>query len=148
MTTRNGRSHPRRLQVFSLDPAADVRLDTAMISRCVLNVGWEDLTAGPIGDYVEVVDYDPASGCGYDPVDLDGLLATDGLSPSTGNPQFHQQMVYAVVMHTIKNFERVLFVPGTTVAIADVNDVRVYVLGPPKNDFFLKKGSSGLSVLW
>jgi hypothetical protein len=94
--------------VFSLDPAADVRLDTAMISRCVLNVEWEDLAPGPIGDYVEVIDYDPASGCGYDPVNLDQMLATDGLPPSTGNPQFHQQMVYAVVMHTIKNFEEVL----------------------------------------
>jgi len=102
------KSYPRRLQVYSLDPAADVRLDTAMISRCVLNVEWEDVKAGPIGDYVEVIDYDPASGCGYKPVDLDGLLATDGLSPSTGNPQFHQQMVYAIAMLTIKNFERIL----------------------------------------
>lgn len=108
MTTHKGQVHPRRLQVYSLDPAADVNLDTAMISRCVLNVEWEDLTAGPVGQYVEVIDYDPASGCGYEPVNLDQLLATDGLSPSTGNPQFHQQMVYAVVMHTIKNFERVL----------------------------------------
>jgi hypothetical protein len=103
------RHHPRRLLVFSLDPAADVRLDTAMISRCVLDVEWEDdLKPGPIGEYVEVVDFDPASGCGYDPVDLDTLLATDGMSPSTGDPQFHQQMVYAVAMFTIKNFERIL----------------------------------------
>src|SRR6185437_2104457 len=33
------------------------------------------------------------------------LLAQDGLAPSEGNPQFHQQMVYAVAMRTIRNFE-------------------------------------------
>jgi hypothetical protein len=100
----------RRLQVFSLDPAADVRLEDSLISRSVIPVRWEKLDAGPIGEYVEVVDVDPASGCVYDPVDLnDGaLLAQDGLAPSTGNPQFHQQMVYAVAMKTIANFERVL----------------------------------------
>jgi hypothetical protein len=111
MSTFNESRYPRRLQVFSLDPSADVRLDTAMISRCVLKLRWEErLQPGPVGDYIEVIDYDPSSACGYDPVDLNqrSLLATDGLAPSTGNPQFHQQMVYAVVMHTIYNFERVL----------------------------------------
>jgi len=38
------------------------------------------------------------AGAFYDPVDLNNsyLLAQDGLTPSEGNPQFHQQMVYAV----------------------------------------------------
>src|SRR6185503_436236 len=54
--------------------------------------------------------YDPASGCFYEPVDLSdpNVLAQDGLPPSEGNPQFHQQMVYAVTMTTIRNFERAL----------------------------------------
>ncbi len=108
MATGKQPGYPRRLRVFSLDPAADIELDTALISRCVLHIDWEDLQPGPIGDYVEVIDYDPASGCCYEPVFLDEKLATDGLSPSTGNPQFHQQMVYAVTMYTIKNFERIL----------------------------------------
>jgi hypothetical protein len=101
----------RRLQVFSLDPSADVQFDNALVSRSVLRVPWEeDLTTGPVGEYLEVVDVDPASGCVYDPVDLNdsALLAQDGLPPSTGNPQFHQQMVYAVGMKTIANFEQVL----------------------------------------
>jgi serine/threonine protein kinase len=34
------------------------------------------------------------------------VLAQDGLAPSEGNPQFHQQMAYAVAMTTIRNFER------------------------------------------
>ena len=36
------------------------------------------------------------------------LLAQDGWAPSEGNPQFHQQMVYAVAMKTIEHFERAL----------------------------------------
>ena len=100
----------RRLKVFSLDPAVDARLEHALISRSVLSVTWEPVRPGPVGEYLEVVDVDPSSGCVYDPVDLNqpDLLAQDGLSPSTGNPQFHQQMVYAVAMKTIANFERVL----------------------------------------
>jgi hypothetical protein len=100
----------RRLKVFSLDPSFDVQLDNTLVSRSVLSVPWEPLTAGPVGEYLEVVDVDPSSGCAYDPVELSDpdLLAQDGLSPSIGNPQFHQQMVYAVAMKTIANFERVL----------------------------------------
>jgi hypothetical protein len=51
-----------------------------------------------------------AAGKRYDPVDLDDprLLAQDGWAPSEGNPQFHQQMVYAVAMKTIGHFEAAL----------------------------------------
>lgn len=100
----------RKLQIFSFDPAADISLETAGIGRCTIQIPWEQLQPGPVGEYVEVVDLDPSSDCAYDPVDLmDGhLLASDGFAPSTGNPQFHQQMVYAVVMKTIDNFEKVL----------------------------------------
>jgi len=65
---------------------------------------------GPVGEYIEVVDIDPASGCVYAPVDLNDphLLAQDGLAPSEGEPRFHQQMVYAVAMTTIEHFERAL----------------------------------------
>jgi len=100
----------RRLQVFSLDPAVDVQLEDSLVSRSVLPVAWERVAPGPVGEYLEVVDVDPSSRCVYDPVNLDDpdLLAQDGLSPSAGNPQFHQQMVYAVAMRTIANFERVL----------------------------------------
>ena len=36
------------------------------------------------------------------------LFAQDGLEPSEGNPKFHQQMVYAVAMNTIRHFEAAL----------------------------------------
>ena len=100
----------RRLQIFSFDPSVDVDLKSAGVSRSVVNVRWEPVRAGPIGEYVEVVDIDPSSGCAYDPVNLsdEHLLARDGLAPSTGNPQFHQQMAYAVVMKTLENFEQAL----------------------------------------
>jgi hypothetical protein len=68
------------------------------------------LKPGPVGEYLEVIDVDPASNKIYDPVDLNDktLLAQDGLAPSEGNPKFHQQMVYAVGMQTIGTFERAL----------------------------------------
>jgi hypothetical protein len=87
-----------------------VQLDTALISRSVIHLPWEPLAPGPVGELVEVIDIDPSSGCAYDPVDLDhhSLLAADGHPPSTGNPEFHQQMVYAVAMKTILNFKQTL----------------------------------------
>ena len=72
---------------------------------------WEDnLKEGPEGEYIKVIDRDPGSNKTYAPVDLNkpAILAADGLAPSETNPQFHQQMVYAVTMTTIKNFEKAL----------------------------------------
>ncbi len=64
---------------------------------------------GPVGEYLRIDDVD-ASGVRYAPVNLNDprLLAVDGWAPSEGNPQFHQQMVYAVAMKTIAHFERAL----------------------------------------
>ena len=101
----------RRLRIYAFDPASSADLKTAGINEASIGICWEDdLKPGPIGEYVEVIDYDPASGCCYAPVDLDHphLLAQEGLPPSEGNPQFHQQMCYAVAMRTIGNFERAL----------------------------------------
>ncbi|MCU6502442.1 hypothetical protein LPN04_32055 [Rugamonas sp. A1-17] len=101
----------RRLRVYALDPSLSLRLETATINRTVIQVQWEpELRPGPCGEYVEVVDYDPASGCWYQPIDLNAnhVLAQDGVAPSQGNPQFHQQMVYAVAMRTIASFEQAL----------------------------------------
>ncbi len=101
----------RRLRVLAFDPSLTTRLETSAINEIVLSVPWEcDLQPGPIGEYLEVVDFDPASGVFYRPVDLNDphLLAQDGLAPSESDPQFHQQMVYAVAMTTIRHFERAL----------------------------------------
>jgi len=104
----------RRLQIFATDPSSGRRLATAFLNVAIAEVPWETrpdgetlLQPGPIGEYLEVVDVDPASGVAYEPVDLNhpSLLAQDGLPPSEGNPQFHQQMSYAVAMQTIRHFE-------------------------------------------
>jgi hypothetical protein len=100
----------RRLRIFSFDPGLAGQYDLAGIGEITIKVPWERLEKGPVGEYIEVVDTDPASDALYPPVDLDDpkLLAQDGLAPSEANPQFHQQMVYAVAMTTIGHFERAL----------------------------------------
>lgn len=100
----------RYLRGYAIDPSLAIQLDTAPISQVLFKLPWEELEPGPVGDYLEVIDFDPVSKCFYDAVDLNdrGILAQDGLPPSEGTPQFHQQMVYAVARLTIHNFERAL----------------------------------------
>ncbi|MBI5503735.1 MAG: hypothetical protein HY899_02965 [Deltaproteobacteria bacterium] len=123
----------RRLRGYAFDPSLSQQVDTALVNEVVFKVPWEEsaerlrttdsetetfeggeadegLSKGPVGEYLEVIDYDPASRCFYAPINLDSplVLAQDGLAPTEGNPQFHQQMVYAVAMTTIRNFERAL----------------------------------------
>jgi hypothetical protein len=100
----------RRLQAYAFDPLLSISSETSGINRLIIPVPWEPLAPGPVGEYVEVVDVDPPSGVFYPPIDLEQpyLLAQDGLSPNEENPQFHQQMVYAVVMATIARFEKAL----------------------------------------
>ena len=101
----------RRLRVFAIDPSMKTDIETAAINEAVIDVQWEaDLQAGPVGEYIEIVDVDPASRRAYAPVDLNHphLLLQDGLKPSEAIPQFHQQMCYAVIMRTIEYFEQAL----------------------------------------
>ncbi len=125
---RLGRSLPierppfRYLNAYAFDPSLSLQLENVSINRVTMKVPWEHdpatgrdlLEPGPVGEYLEVVDVDPPSGCFYAPVDLNNsyLLARDGLQPSEGNPQFHQQMVYAVAMTTIRSFEQALGRPA------------------------------------
>src|SRR6476619_6622894 len=100
----------RSLNGYAIDPSLSQEMQTATISEIVFRIPWEKLSPGPVGEYIEVIDFDPAAKCFYEPVDLDDpyLLAQNGLRPSEGTPQFHQQMVYAVSQLTISNFERAL----------------------------------------
>lgn len=108
----------RRLRGYAIDPSLSNALQTMEVNELVYKVKWEELKprrdgardSFPTGEYLEIVDYDPATGRFYEPVNLDDphLLAQDGYSPSVSNPQFHQQMVYAVMMTTIQNFEQAL----------------------------------------
>lgn len=100
----------RKLRGYAFDPITSLNLDTAEINQIVYKVPWEELNPGPEGDYIKIIDRDPASNKTYKPVNLNdpSILASDGLAPSETNPQFHQQMVYAVMMTTIRNFEKAL----------------------------------------
>jgi hypothetical protein len=98
----------RYLRGYGLDPGFSTRLDTAGINEVVYRIEYEDLNPGPVGEYIEVLDFDPASNCWYAPVNLGEEIVSSqhGLRPSEGNPQFHQQFVYAVAMKTIGHFEK------------------------------------------
>jgi hypothetical protein len=98
------------LRGYALDPGFSTKLDTAAINETIYRIPFEPIEPGPSGEYIEVVDFDPASDCWYEPVDLrkDAIASQQGLAPSEGNPQFHQQFVYAVAMKTIRHFEQAL----------------------------------------
>lgn len=105
----------RKLRVYAFDPQASTQMETVQINHATIELPWEqrwepDILPGPVNEYLEVIDVDPTSGQFYKSVDLNDphLLAQDGLAPSEGDPRFHQQMVFAVAMKTIKLFERAL----------------------------------------
>lgn len=108
---RNNKPPFRKLRGYAFDPITSLDGDGAGINQIVYKVPWEEgLLPGPEGEYLKIIDRDPGSNALYAPVDLNDpeILAADGLTPSETNPQSHQQMVYAVMMTTIKNFERAL----------------------------------------
>lgn len=92
----------RRLRVFSLDPTLSRRTG----ATAVLSMPWEPLAPGPVGARIAVLDF-TADGTRIPGVDLDHpyLLATDGLDPDESDPQFHQQMVYAVIASLLETLD-------------------------------------------
>ncbi len=93
--------------------------------RITLPVQNEPLLPGPQGSRIQVIDYDATARTLYGPVDLDdpAVLMTDGLDPSESDPRFHQQMVYAVAMKVVENFEEAL---GRTIAFKDRKRLRIF----------------------
>jgi hypothetical protein len=107
------RRHPidpplrRHLKIFALDPMRSRDMLTGLTIDIPNEPG---LTPGPAGERVRVVDYDGVLHRYYEPVDLNdpALLMQGGLDPTEGDPRFHQQMVYAVTMRVLENFDRAL----------------------------------------
>jgi hypothetical protein len=97
----------RPLKIFAFDPML-ARLDAARV--ITISVPNEPLLPGPQGGRIEVVDYDGVNECFYPAVNLDDprVLMRGGLDPAESDPRFHQQMVYAVTMKVIENFETAL----------------------------------------
>ena len=105
----------RKLRVYAFDPQTASTLGSIGYAYATVALPWEEsweepLDVGPVNEYLEVIDVDPASGQFYEAVNLNDphLLAQDGLTPTEGNPQFHQQMVFTVAMKVISLFERTL----------------------------------------
>ena len=96
----------RTLRVFTQDPATS-RFDAAVAD---IQVPFEPLAAGPTGHLFEVVDYNQTRRETYTPVELDtlDLALGGGLPPSTTDPRFAQQMVYALATSTYDRFQRAL----------------------------------------
>lgn len=96
----------RPLRIYTTDPTRDYKA----AAKTSIEVDYEPLQPGPIGDRIEVVDYDGHIDAYYHQVNLDdpAILMQGGLEPSEADPRFHQQMVYAVASRTLANFDRAL----------------------------------------
>jgi hypothetical protein len=107
----HGEKAARRLQIYAFDP----QLGRRRRYRISLEIPYEELDridsrSRPSGRVVNIVDYDAATDRHYSLVNLDdpAVLASGGLDPQVDNHEFHQQMVYAVTMKVVANFERAL----------------------------------------
>ena len=108
----------RQLRIYAIDPM----VARAGEHQATVQIRFEDLTLrrdddkrAPVSFYgrrLEVVDVD-ASGSTpvwLSPVNLDdaNIAMQLGLEPAESDPQFHQQMVYAVATRTLEQFDRAL----------------------------------------
>lgn len=118
----------RQLRIYAIDPM----VSRAPEHQATVQIRFEELELRPLipnppanpnqtaiydpvsfaGRRVEVVDVDAGNTMAswYRPVCLDeaNIAMQHGLEPSESDPQFHQQMVYAVAMRTLEQFDRAL----------------------------------------
>ena len=112
----------RHLRIYAIDPM----VSRAVEHQATVQIRFEELElrggdpdpaknidpASFVGRRVEVVDVDAAAPTAiwFKPVNLDdaNIAMQHGLEPSESDPQFHQQMVYAVAMRTLEQFDRAL----------------------------------------
>jgi hypothetical protein len=110
----------RTLTVLAQDPSIATKSGKAITTR--VTVPAETLMPGPKGHRVHVIDFDTSTGRHYAPRSpflkpkpsdgrawredpFEGEIDIDKL---VGNPHFHQQNVYAIVMSTLFDFEMAL----------------------------------------
>lgn len=100
----------RKLKGYAFDPSFSSTLNKRQVNEVIYKIKWEPTTPGPAGEYIEVIDYDPTKQCYYAAISLEEpfVLADQGMALSEGDPRFHQQQVYAVVMSVISQFEKAL----------------------------------------
>lgn len=103
------RPERRPLRIFAFDPmlarAGDHRVTVEIPYRLI-----ERDERSFRDDRLEVIDYDASTKCYFRAVDLnhEEIAMTQGLEPLEDDPQFHQQMVYAVASKVLENFDRAL----------------------------------------
>jgi hypothetical protein len=103
------RPERRPLRIFAFDPmlsrAGDHRVTVEVPYRAI-----ERDERAFRDERLEVVDYDAATRRYFRAVDLNDeeIAMTQGLEPLEHDPQFHQQMVYAVASKVLENFDRAL----------------------------------------
>ncbi len=92
----------RPLRIFSIDPAQPRSLGAIT----TVNVPYEPLAPGPEGALFVVDTHDTVHDLDYAAVDLDtpAALMQCGVTPSDGDPRFHQQMAYAVASTVYQAF--------------------------------------------
>jgi hypothetical protein len=88
--TKYSRPQSRPLKIFAVDP---MQGRTAG-NRVNIEIENERLQPGPVGERIEVIDYDGAHKRYYPPVNLDdpNLLIQAGMDPTESDPRFHQQI--------------------------------------------------------
>ena len=105
------KARTRKLTIVAQDPA--VTGTDGNILTADVDVPAEELARGPWGHRVHVIDYDGSTRTLYKPLeyaaDRDGVPKDRFRKPSQttilGDPQFHAQNVYAIVMRTLARFE-------------------------------------------
>src|SRR5262245_60424011 len=121
--TRHSLPTTRRLTIIAQDPA--IRIG-GKILRTEVEVPAEELSPGPCGYRVNVIDFDASSNTLYEQAvfrDLPDGRYEDPFNPAPGrkkrakppadqalltDPKFHAQNVYAIVMRTLARFELAL----------------------------------------
>jgi hypothetical protein len=103
------RPERRPLRIFAFDPM----LSRSGDYRVTIEIPYKPIQREERffrDDRLEVIDYEPATRRYIRAVNLnDDLIAmTQGLEPLEHDPQFHQQMVYAVASKVLENFDRAL----------------------------------------
>ena len=108
------RPRTRRLTIIAQDPS--IKVDGKILTTEV-EIPAEDITPGPRGYRVHVIDYDTSTNKHYIPLEYEPLK--DGVYPDpfkqtadrgegeklVADPRFHAQNVYAIVMRTLARFE-------------------------------------------
>lgn len=100
----------RPMYVLAQDCGVRSRRRNNPILTARVPIAWENLFGGPTGHRVQVVDYDASTGTMYDPALTPRRAprrAPDDVQ-ILGDPTFHAQNVYALVMATIARFEYAL----------------------------------------